>query len=169
MSNHRLLARRLVTAAGVVAVLAIGFGSIRAAAAWTAASAPLTVAPVSVSSLETDLAAERSRSDALVAQLEALDARSRDLEHALSQAQSRVESDAVNADDLEAQLAAATKKLTKLEKAIAKAKEDLAARSRAAAAAAARPASTSSGSGGHEDDEHEDEEDEEDEHEEDDD
>ena len=49
MSTKHLVLRRLVTVVGVVAVLALGFGSIRAASAWTAASAPLTVAPVSAS------------------------------------------------------------------------------------------------------------------------
>jgi chromosome segregation ATPase len=156
MPNRHLLVRRIVTLVGVIAVLALGVGSIRAAAAWTAASAPLTVAPITVSALETDLANERARSDALRVQLRSLDGHARDLERALAQAQSRVESDTAGATDLEDQLAAATAKLAKLEKAIAKAKRDLAAR---AAAAAAAPRVTTTSTSHEDDDDHEDEED----------
>ena len=44
VSIGALRVRRLVTVIGVIAALVVGYGSIRAAAAWTAASAPLTVA-----------------------------------------------------------------------------------------------------------------------------
>ena len=132
MSTPRLIVRRALTIVGVVAVLALGVGSIKAAAAWTAASAPLTVAPVSVSILEEKLVAEHARSDALLAQLAALDARSRDLETALAAAQGRVLADADHATTLEDQLATAKARLAKLEKAIAKAKRDLRARQAAA-------------------------------------
>jgi chromosome segregation ATPase len=169
--DTRLLARRIATAAGVIAVLAIGLGSIRAASAWTAASAPLTVAPVTISSLEADLAQERARSDALRTQLLELDTRSRELETALVQARERIGSDTVHAGELEDQLKDATGKLEKLEKAIAKAKRDLAARVAAAKAASAAQASTSNSThhDDDDDDEHEDEDDDEDEHEDDDD
>ena len=46
MSITSMRLRRLITTVGVIAALVLGFGSIKAAAAWTAASAPLTVAPV---------------------------------------------------------------------------------------------------------------------------
>ena len=65
MTITSLPLRRLLTTIGVIAALLLGFGSIRAAAAWTAASAPLTVAPVSVSALQDQLATEQARSDAL--------------------------------------------------------------------------------------------------------
>ena len=54
--------RRLITAVGVIAALVLGFGSIKAAAAWTAASAPLTVAPVPVAAIQDRLADEQARS-----------------------------------------------------------------------------------------------------------
>lgn len=157
MRPSQLIVRRFATVVGVIAVLAIGVGSIRAAAAWTAASAPLTVAPVTVAALEATIADERARSEALLAQMAALDGRSRDLQAALEAAGERIDADAVHADDVEGQLAAAKAKLAKLEKAIAKAKRDLKARQ----AAAAAPAVTvvSSRSDDDDDDEHEEHED----------
>ena len=154
MSTTHLIIRRALTIVGVVAVLALGVGSIKAAAAWTAASAPLTVAPVSVSILEDKLAAEHARSDALLTQLAELDARSRDLEAALAAAQGRVVADADHAATLEDQLATAKAKLAKLEKAIAKAKRDL--RSRQTTTSTTSVTRVSAGSGEHEE-EHEDE------------
>ena len=162
MSTKHLALRRLATAVGVVAVLALGYGSIRAASAWTAASAPLTVAPVSVRTLQANLADEQARSEALTQQLQALDARSQDLETALSQAQERIDSDATHAGDLEQQLAEAKAKLAKMEASIAKAKKALAAQVAAAkraaaaqAAAASRASTTSSGHSGEDEHEHE--------------
>lgn len=132
MSTNHLVLRRLATIIGVVAVMALGYGSIKAASAWTAASAPLTVAPVSVSVLKSSLADEQARSQALAAQLQDLDAGSRDLETALAQAKDRVATDSGQAGKLEDQLDAASKKLAKLEAAIAKAKKALAAQVAAA-------------------------------------
>jgi DNA repair exonuclease SbcCD ATPase subunit len=162
MSTKRLALRRFTTMVGVIAVLALGFGSIKAASAWTAAAAPLKVSPVSVATLQANLTTEKARSEALSEQLLALDARSRDLEAALTAAKDRIDADAGHAGDLEDQLAAAAKKLSKLEAAIAKAKRALAAQ--AARAAVARPATTttagrSSGGEHDEDDEHEDDDD----------
>jgi chromosome segregation ATPase len=157
MIRSSLLVRRFVTVVGVVAVLALGVGSIRAAAAWTAASAPLTVAPVSVESLEASLADERARSAALVAQLSALDDRSRVLASALESANARIEGDASHADDLSKELAAATRKLEKLEAAISKARAALARQAtvRPAPAPAAAPAARDDDDHEDEDDEHE--------------
>lgn len=151
MTPRTLLIRRLLTAAGVTAIVALGFGSIQAAAAWTAASAPLTVSPATAASLEDDLTFERARSAALVTQLQDLDERTADLEAALAEAQAQIDADTGHASALEDQLAAATTKLTKLDKAIASARKVLAAQ-----AAAARPAATSLaapvGSGGERED-----------------
>jgi peptidoglycan hydrolase CwlO-like protein len=158
MSKHRLFIRRLITAGGVIAVLAIGVGSIRAAAAWTAASAPLTVAPVSIATLETRLADEQARSEVLTLQLLDMNARAQDLEVALEEAHGRIESDTEHATDLEAQLAAAKKQLAATEKAIAKARRTLAAQ--AGQAVAPKPATTS---GSSHDDDHDDEDEEDDE------
>ena len=154
--NRSLLLRRLLTTIGVIAALALGFGSIRAAAAWTAASAPLTVAPVTVSAIETKLVTEQARSAALQAQLLALGVRSRELNQALETAQQRIDTDTDHAKDLSKQLKAAKKKLARLEKSI---REARAAAARATVrTASTNRASSSAGSKHHEDedDEHED-------------
>ena len=157
MSIEHPTIRRLGTVLGVIAVLALGVGSIQAAPAWTSAEAPLTVAPVSVSTLQTALADEHARSLALTERLRELDARSRELETALAQADDRVTTDASNADDLEGQLADASARLQKLEAAIAKAKRQLAAQVAAASRAARTASATSTSSNGaRDDDEHED-------------
>lgn len=167
MTPTRLRIRRLLTVVGVIAVLALGFGSIRAASAWTAASAPLPVAPVSVATLRATLDQEQARSAALASHLRELDARSRDLETALTQARERIDADVSKAGETEDELAVASSKLADLERAIAKAKKALAAQ----AAAAARQARTTSvsQSSSRDDDDHDDEDEEDEEDEEDDD
>jgi hypothetical protein len=115
-------ARRLVTIVGVALVLVLGYGSIRAAAAWTAASAPLTVAPVSITSVEDRLAVEQARSGDLRLRLESLSAQSTEMTAALVAAQAQITTDADNATVLAKELADAKKKLAKLEASIAKAK-----------------------------------------------
>jgi DNA repair exonuclease SbcCD ATPase subunit len=120
----------------VVAALTIGFGSIQAAALWTAASAPLTVAPVSVATLQSQLADERNRSMAVVQQLAALESQSTDLAAALQAAHAQIDTETTHAADLAAQLKAAKERLAKLEATIKAANK--AARARAAAAAATK-------------------------------
>ena len=110
----KLIARRTAVVLGVTASLLLGVVSIRAAAAWTAASAPLASVPVSVASLTDELAAEQARSAALQAQLDDLAGRSTELTGALEAAQGRMTTDAATAKDLRARLAAATKKLAAL-------------------------------------------------------
>lgn len=161
MIRSSLWLRRALTVVGVVTVLAVGVGSIRAAAAWTAASAPLTVAPVSVKTLEASLEVERARSAALQTRLDALDQRSRDLAAALADAEVRVDVDSGDADAIAAQMAEASVKLARVEAAIAKAERSLkatqaAARRQAAAVAAAASSASSSREDRHDDDEDED-------------
>jgi chromosome segregation ATPase len=115
--------RRLVTVFGVIAALMIGFGSIRAAAAWTAASAPLTVAPVSVTKLQDRLAVEQARSVDLRLQLQTLTTQSTELTAALEAAQAQITSDTDHATQLAKDLKAAKQKLAKLEASIAKARQ----------------------------------------------
>lgn len=117
---------------GVVLSVLAGAATIRAAAAWTAASSPLAVKPPSVEQLQTDLAAEQARSVDLQLQLGQLAAGSRDMVMALETARSRIASDAEEARTLQDSLAAAKDKLTTLERTIQQA--------RAAAAAAVAPA-----------------------------
>ncbi len=122
VSIGALRVRRLVTVFGVIAALLVGYGSIRAAAAWTAASAPLTVAPVPVSELQDRLALEQTRSADLTAQLQSLAGQSTEMSTALAAAQAQMTADTDHATALAAELKAAKKKLAALEASIAKAK-----------------------------------------------
>jgi chromosome segregation ATPase len=127
--------RRGIVTAGVAGSLALGAVTVRAAAEWTAASAPLTVAPESVASLQARLAAEHERTLALQAQLEQLRTDAAGLSTALSAADGRIADDATLAASLKQRLAAAQTRLKALERSIARA--DAAARARAARAAVA--------------------------------
>jgi septal ring factor EnvC (AmiA/AmiB activator) len=110
--------RRSLTIVGVALSLVVGFATIRAAAAWTASAAPLTDAPPSVAQLEEALAQEQARSATLSAQIDQLTSTSADLENALKTARDRIATDATQADDMRAALAAAKDRLAKLEAAI---------------------------------------------------
>ena len=127
--------RRLLTTVGVVAALALGFGSIRAAAAWTAASAPIPV-----SSIQDRLDQEMARSEGMRAQLDSLASQSTEMTTALEAAQARIAADTAHAKALAGELKAAKQKLAKLEASIAAAKaaaaRSVATTTRAAATAA---------------------------------
>ncbi|MGZ8438122.1 MAG: hypothetical protein ACXWXR_06225 [Candidatus Limnocylindrales bacterium] len=146
-------ARRLATVVGVVAALMLGFGSIRAAAAWTAASAPLSVTPESVAALQSQLAGERDRSAALRQQLDALESQSTELARALEAARSQIGADAGHASDLATQLKTAKQRLAKLQATIAVANR--ASQTRATTTtvvqATATTAPTTAGAGGRDD------------------
>ena len=86
--------RRILTVIGVAAALLVGFGAIRASAAWTATTAPLTVAPVSAETLQARLTDESARSADLVDRLAALTTHAEELSAALAAAQDRIGSDA---------------------------------------------------------------------------
>ena len=143
-------ARRLATVLGVIAALVLGFGSIRAAAAWTAAAAPLNVSPESVAALQSRLAGERDRSAALQQQLAALETQSAGLADALDAARSQIGTDAGHARDLAAQLKTARQRLAKLQATIAAANQ--ASQTRATTTTvvqvAATPAPTAAGGEG---------------------
>lgn len=117
----QLLARRSLVVAGVIASLVVGAASIQAAAAWTAASAPLNDPPASLASIQTSLEQERAHSVALEEQLRTLEGASSDLATALEAATGQVEIDAATAEELRISLAAAKEKLARLEAALAKA------------------------------------------------
>lgn len=110
--------RRLLVTVGVAGSLLVAGLTIRTASLWAASQAPLSVAPVSVDSVEQALEQERSRSAALEAQLSELEASTTDLTAALGAAQDRVNADEQTAEDLRASLTAAQEKLTKLEAAL---------------------------------------------------
>jgi hypothetical protein len=136
--------RRPLVVLGVLLSLFMGAASIRAAAAWTAASAPLAVKPPSVDSLRADLAAEQARSDALLTHLDELSTGSADLSAALGAARDRIAADALQAKALQDSLVAAKAKLAALEKSIR------ASRARTAVSAAPAPlAATGSHEGSH--------------------
>ena len=113
----RLLVRRIAIVAAVVLTLALAGLAVRAAAAWTAASAPLDLPPVSAKTLAQQLSDEQARSASLEAQLSALLNQSTDLTDALQMARDRATLDAKTAKDLQAQLAAAKKKLAAMQRA----------------------------------------------------
>jgi chromosome segregation ATPase len=118
MSITNTPARRILTVIAVAASLVIGFGAIRASAAWTATAAPLAVAPVSAETLKARLADESARSADLVDRLAALTTHAEELSAALAAAEARIGSDTDHATQLAKDLAAAKKKLAALETSI---------------------------------------------------
>jgi septal ring factor EnvC (AmiA/AmiB activator) len=150
MSVNRRLRRPLVIL-GVLLSLFLGAASIRAAAVWTAASAPLADRPPSVESLRSELATEQGRSRALQAHLDQLNSDSSDLLAALAAAGDRIAVDAIQAKELQDSLAAAKAKLAALEKSIGNA--------RAAAGRSGAVAAPTRSTGSHEVEDHEEAED----------
>ncbi|MFI5262787.1 MAG: hypothetical protein ACHQZR_09570, partial [Candidatus Limnocylindrales bacterium] len=92
-----VVVRRSLVVLAVMASLIVGVVSIRAAAAWTAAAAPLTSAPVNASSITDQLTQEQALSASLQSQLTGLMTRSSQLTTALQGAQVRIAADARNA------------------------------------------------------------------------
>ncbi len=117
----RLTLATLVRRAAVIAVVAVSLSvgalAVRSAAAWTAASAPLTVAPVSAEALAQRLVDEMDRSVALEQQLAALTNQTNELTAALKAADERIATDARTAKELRVKLASARKKLMALNRA----------------------------------------------------
>lgn len=116
-----LFARRSLVVIGVIASLAVGASAIQAASEWTAAAAPLQIAPASITSIQAALAGEQERSAALEGQLATLQTATSELAAALTAAQGQVETDATSAAALRADLEAAQAKLKTVEAALAKA------------------------------------------------
>src|SRR5512147_338989 len=85
--------RRLLVTIGVAGSLLVAGATIRAASLWAATQAQLTVAPVSVESVQKALEQERSRSADLQAQLSALESSTAQLNAALAEAQARAGTD----------------------------------------------------------------------------
>jgi hypothetical protein len=138
----KVLLRRVLVVAGVVASLFVGALSIEAAAVWTRAAAPPAAPAVTVASLQTQLDAERRRSASLGDQLRTMDAGSQELAAGLAAADARIAADLKAAQAMSADLAATKKQLTALKSQMAAAKAALArAASSAAAASAGAPAS----------------------------
>ena len=111
------LRRSLVILATVASVFG-GAVAIRAAAGWTASSAPL-VAPPDAATLVTQLKNEKARADAITAELSQVIDHATQLQDALTAAKARADADATAAAGLASQLAAAQKRLAALEKQLA--------------------------------------------------
>lgn len=151
MSSASTATRRVATVLVVVASLILGFGAIRASAAWTAASAPLSMSPASAESLQARLADETERSSALRDDLAGLMTHAQDLTSALDAAQARIDTDAGHAAVLAKDLAKAKAKLAALERSIRQARAAQVVRAaapRAAAPAATPPRTTHHDDGG---------------------
>ncbi len=108
------LGRRLTVIVAVVLSLTVGTMAVEAAAVWTESSAPLTVAPVSASTLVQRLADEQARAAAVEAQMNALTDETARLTAALKEANLRIAQDARTAKALRDKLAAAKRKLSAL-------------------------------------------------------
>ncbi len=110
----KTVARRTAVTMGVVGSLGLGAASIGAAAQWTAASAPMSVPPVTAESLAAQLANEQARGSDLQSRLEATLAQAAQLQTALDTANARIGTDSKTAKALQAQIVAAQKKLGSL-------------------------------------------------------
>ena len=108
------LRRSLVILATVASVFG-GAVAIRAAAGWTASSAPLS-APPDAASLVSQLRDEKARADAITQELTQVVDHAAQLQDALAAAKAKAEADAKAAAGLAGQLAAAQKRLAELEK-----------------------------------------------------
>ncbi|HEU0243681.1 MAG TPA: hypothetical protein VFQ75_07215 [Candidatus Limnocylindrales bacterium] len=148
--------RRTIVVAMTGAVLVAGVFTVGLAAQWRADSAPLDVAPVGMSQLDADLAAEVTRSSDLTSQIADVAGQVATLRGALLTAGDTVTSDTGSAQALQAKLDTATAKLAKLQGQLKAAQRRLAALNDAAARQAAlnraagqgSSTSTSSGSSG---------------------
>lgn len=160
------LVRRGLVLAMTFAVIAVGMAAVAQAAIWRAQSAPLDRAPIGMTELDAQLAAEVDREAALTDQVSSVGGEIAVLRGAILTAEDGIAGDADAARALEAKLGTAKDKLDTLTKQLKAAKRRLDALNAAAArqaalnrAAAQRrttsaPATTRSGG---DDDHHEDE------------
>ena len=114
-----IVLRRLAVVVGLAGSVALGATTVGAAATWTAAAAPLSVAPQSAESLASQLADEAARAAQLQQNLDALNANGTDMASALDEARARIVTDAKTAAALEARLAKAKARLAALEASLA--------------------------------------------------
>ena len=131
------LVRRTLVLAMTLGVIVAGVFTVGLAAQWRAESAPLDVAPVAMSQLDADLAAEAVRSSDLGGQISDVAGQVATLRGALVTADDTVSADAGSAHALEAKLHAASKRLARLQGQLKAAQRRLAALNDAAARQAA--------------------------------
>jgi hypothetical protein len=110
-----LTLRRSIVVLATVASIFGGAVAIRAAAGWTALSAPLG-APPDPATLVAQLRNEKARADAITAELSQVVDRATQLQDALAAAKAKADADAKAAAGLAAQLASAQRRLAVLEK-----------------------------------------------------
>ena len=146
---HRL-ARRAFVLGATVAVVGMAMGTVKVAADWRAADAPLDVAPVGLDTINAQLVSEQDRTGVLTEEIGSVAGQIADLQAALSAANGQVAGDAKSAESLQAALAAAQHKLDAL-------RGQLKALNRAAARQAAVNQSAKSSGGEDRDDDDEDE------------
>jgi septal ring factor EnvC (AmiA/AmiB activator) len=155
------VARRALVLGASVAVIAAAAGTVKVAADWRASDAPLDVAPVGVETINAQLVSETDRAGVLAEEIDAVADQIADLRSAVASADQQVTDDTNGAEALNAELAAAAKKLETLQGQLKAANDRLSALNRAATRqAAANSAAKSTSSSG----DHEEEHDEEDEH-----
>lgn len=111
------LRRSLVVLATVASIFG-GAVAIRAAAGWTATTAPLA-APPDPAALVAKLTNEKARADAITQELSQVVDRAVQLQSALAAAQAKAVTDAESAAALAAQLAEAQQRLATLERQLA--------------------------------------------------
>lgn len=163
MSRTAVAVRRSTTLLAIVLAVILGFLAIRAAAAWTAGTAPLEVSPGSITTLQAQVETERARSALLTSELSRLSTQSSELSAALEAARQQIATDSGHAAELSKDLSAAKKKLRSLEKAISEARAAL-ARQPAVTVTTVRTTESSPANSGDEDHEDEDHEEEDEEH-----
>lgn len=159
------IVRRVLVIAATGAIIAVAVVTVQTAAAWRAEAAPLDTAPVSMSTIDTDIEAEAARTEALSGQIDEVAGQLSTLKGALVTANGAISADAENAATLQAQLAQAKAKYEKLEAQLKGAQSRLAALNKAAARQAAlnkaaakknTTTSTAASTSRHDDDEHDD-------------
>jgi chromosome segregation ATPase len=149
------LVRKAVVLGATLAVMGLAVGTVKVAADWRAAAAPLDAAPVGMETLSAQLVSENDRASWLSEQMGSVAGQVATLQSAVLDANSHVSSDSQSADALKQSLAATKAKLDTLKGQLAAAQARLAQLNAAAArqatlnaAAKAAPAPAAGGGGG---------------------
>lgn len=131
------LVRRAAVLAATAAVIAVGVVSVQLATQWRAEAAPLDVAPVSMQTINDQVAAEADRSAQLSDQIDEVAASLTNLKTALLAADGSIGSDQQTAEVLRTDIATAGVKLETLKSQLKAAQTRLTALNKAAARQAA--------------------------------
>jgi chromosome segregation ATPase len=150
MSRETLIriARRATVLVATGAVIGVAAFTVQLASQWRAAEAPLDTAPVGMTTIADDIAAENQRTVDLRGQMTDVVGQIGDLQTALSAASGAMDGDAAAAAKLQDQLASAKAKLAAMQKQLKGAQSRLDELNRAAARQAALNRRSASGGGG---------------------